>query len=81
MVLPYFNFPWYNKKIIAFTLYMEHMFWSRYKNASGINVHMQKKKKPLINWPGKYSQVSWNLLLNFVKINFNCFALVIRKQM
>ena len=45
MVLPYFNFPWYNKKIIAFTLYMEHMFWLRYKNASGINVHMQKKKK------------------------------------
>ena len=45
MVLPYFNFPWYNKKIIAFTLYMEHMFWSKYKNASGINVHMQKKKK------------------------------------
>ena len=45
MVLPYFNFPRYNKKIIAFTLYMEHMFWLRYKNASGINVHMQKKKQ------------------------------------
>lgn len=50
MVLPYFNFPWYNKKIIAFTLYMEHMFWSKYKNASGINVHMQKKKNKKKLW-------------------------------